>query len=123
MRYMIMLKMRDDVGPPTNELMEAMGSQMEELFKSGVMVDAGALLPSSATTRIRLTDGKVSVTDGPFTEATELVGGYSIVEVGSRDEALQLGRRLIEMHQQHWPGWEGEAEVRQFTEQPPMPAS
>ena len=114
MRFMVMVKMREDVGPPTTALMEAMGAEMSELFRSGVMLDAGGLYPSAEATEVRLRGGELSVTDGPFTEAKELIGGYSIVEVRSREEAAELGRRVIQLHKDHWPGWEGSAEVRQI---------
>lgn len=115
MRFMVMLNMPEDAGPPPPELPAAMGAEMESLFKSGVMVDAGGLLPSAAGgARVRLANGTVTVTDGPFTEATELIGGYSIVQVASRDEALALATRLIEIHKEYWPGWEGTAEMRQM---------
>ena len=114
MRFMIMVKMPEDVGAPPEALVNAMGQQMAELFQSGVMVDAGGLYPSSASTEVRVHDGQLSVTDGPFTEAKELVGGYSIVEVRSREEAVELGRRVIQLHKTYWPGWDGAAEVRQI---------
>ena len=116
MRYMIMVKAREDVGAPPPRLLEAMGRDMAELLQSGVMVEAGGLLPSVAGARVRLTGDRVAVTDGPFTEATELVGGYSIMQVDSHDEAVALGRRVIEIHQQFWPGWQGEAEVRRLAD-------
>jgi len=59
-----------------------------------------------------LSGGKLKVTDGPFTEAKEVVGGYAIVEVKSRDEALKIARDFMELHQVHWPSFEGESEVR-----------
>jgi hypothetical protein len=116
MRYMIMVKAREDVGAPPPQLLEAMARGMAELMQSGVMVEAGALLPSAAGARVRLAGDRVAVTDGPFTEATELVGGYSIVQVDRHEEAVALGRRLIEIHQEFWPGWRGEAEVRRLAE-------
>jgi hypothetical protein len=97
-------------------VLEAMSVGIGEMMRSGVMLDAGALLPSVAGTRVRLIGDRVAVTDGPFTEATELVGGYSVVDVASREQAVELATRLIEIHRAHWPGWHGEAEVRQLLE-------
>src|SRR5437870_7126582 len=59
--------------------------------------------------------GKLTVTDGPFTEAKEVVGGYAVLEAKSRDEALAAARTFLRLHQQHWPGWEGECEDRKST--------
>ncbi len=114
MRFMVMIKMREDVGDAPEALQAAMGAEMGELFRAGVMLDAGGLYPSAASAEIRLRSGDLSVTDGPFAEAKEVVGGYSIVEVRSREEAVELGRRVIQLHKDHWPGWEGAAEVRQI---------
>ena len=116
MHFMILIKMAEDVGAPPPALMEAMGKGMGELMASGTMLEAGGLLPSATGARVRLSQGRVSVTDGPFTEAKELVGGFSIVQVASREEAVELGREVIQMHKDHWPGWEGEAEVRQIAD-------
>ena len=121
MRFMVMIKMREDVGPAPQVLTEAMGSEMVALFQSGVMVDAGGLYPGSAAVEVQLRGGEVSITDGPFTEAKELVGGYAIVEVRSREEAIELGRRVIQLHADHWPTWEGSAEVRQISTPDELP--
>jgi hypothetical protein len=59
-----------------------------------------------------LSKGQVKLTDGPFTEAKEVVGGYAIVEVASREEAEKIARQFMELHRVHWPTFEGESEVR-----------
>jgi hypothetical protein len=115
-QYMILLKAREDVGAPPPELMAAMGTGIGELMQSGTMLTAGTLRPSRAGARVRLKCDRVDVTDGPFTEATELVGGYAIVQVDDHQQAVDLGTRLIEIHKEHWPGWQGEAEVRQLSD-------
>ena len=115
-RHMILLKAAEDVGAPPPQLLEAMGAGIAQLMQDGVMLQSGALLPSTAGARVRLSGDRVSVTDGPFTEATELVGGYAIVEVQSQGQAVELATRLVEIHKDHWPGWQGEAEVRQLVE-------
>ena len=61
-------------------------------------------------------DGHIKAVDGPFAEAKELVGGYAVIDVRSRDEAVELGRRLMQIHLDHWPGWEGSCEIRQIAE-------
>ena len=93
-------------------LMEAMGKFVEEGFKSGVLKDTAGLKSSADGLRIRQTGGKLLVTDGPFTEAKELVGGYALVEVKSKEEARQVAHQFMEIHLTHWPEFEGECEVR-----------
>ncbi len=114
MRYMVFVKMAEDVGEPPAQLVEVMGKEMEEAFASGWMVDAGGLYPPSQSTEIRVTGGDLTVTDGPYSEVKEVVGGYSIIDVRSPEEALAAARRVAEIHQQHWPTWEGAVEVRRI---------
>ena len=102
-------------GPPP-ALMEAMGRYVQESFASGKVVDTGGLKPSSAATRFRIEKGKLTVTDGPFTEAKEVVGGWAILKVSSRAEALENCRTFMELHSHHWPGWEGTSEVFEMEE-------
>lgn len=114
MRYMVFVKMPEDVGDAPAALVEAMGREMGEAFASGSMIDAGGLYPTAQSTEIRLTGGNVTVTDGPYAEAKEVVGGYSIIEARSQEEAVAGARRVIELHQEFWPGWEGSVEVRRI---------
>ncbi len=115
MRYMVFVKMAEDVGEPPAELQEVMGREMAEAFASGSMVDAGGLYPTAQSTEIRLTGGTITTTDGPYAEAKEVVGGYSVIEAGSQEEAVQSARRVVEVHQEYWPGWEGSVEVRRIS--------
>ena len=78
------------------------------------MVEAGGLLPTANGARVRLSGGKVTVTDGPFTEAKEVVGGYAIFDVKSKADMIEWTTRFMELHKKHLPGWEGEAEIRQL---------
>jgi hypothetical protein len=94
-------------------LMEAMGKFGEEASKAGVLLESGGLLPSATGVRLRVSKGKLSVTDGPFTEAKEIVGGYAMYEVPTKADALEWTRRFMQLHLEHWPGWEGESELRQ----------
>jgi hypothetical protein len=112
MRYMVFVKMREDVGQAPAELQQAMGAAMGEAFAAGSMIDVGGLGGTSEATEIRLSGGEVITTNGPWTEATEVAGGYAILEARSREEAIEGARRVIEIHKEHWPGWEGSAEVR-----------
>ena len=111
MRYMVMLSMRSDVGPPPPALMEAMDAAMGEAFASGLMIDGGGLMDDRATT-FTLRSGALSQTDGPYAEAKEVVGGYAVLDVRSHEEAVESARRMMQLHLDHWPGWEGSCDVR-----------
>jgi hypothetical protein len=98
-------------GPPP-ALMEAMGKFVEKSLKEGVLVDTGGLLPSKDGARVRLTKGKITVTDGPFTETKEVIGGWAIINAASKEEAIRVATEFMELHRKHWPEFEGESEVR-----------
>jgi hypothetical protein len=93
-------------------LMDAMGEFVSEGFKSGVVKDTAGLKPTAEGFRVRSSGNRLTVTDGPFTETKEVVGGYALVEVGSREEAMKLAREFMELHRVHWPAFEGECDVR-----------
>ena len=98
-------------GPPP-ALMDAMGKFVEKSFKEGTLVDTGGLLPSKDGFRVRLADGKIKVTDGPFSESKEIIGGWAILNTSSRAEAVRIATEFMELHRKYWPGFEGESEVR-----------
>lgn len=112
MRYLIFVKMREDLEPAPEALSSVMAREMGEMFASGSMLDAGGLAPSRESLQIELRAGEVIATNGPWAEAKEVAGGYAIVEVRSHEEAVEAGRRLVEIHKEHWPGWEGSVEIR-----------
>ena len=100
-----------EAGPP-QALMEAMGKFVDRSFKDGTLVDTGGLRPSKDGARIRLAKGKITVTDGPFTEAKEVIGGWAILRVDSKAEAIRIATEFMELHRQYWPEFEGESEIR-----------
>src|SRR5262245_60444867 len=106
MRYMIMVKSSEKSGPPPQSLMEAIGKLGEEAGKAGVMVEMGGLMPTAMGARVRLSEGKITVTDGPFTEAKEVIGGYAVYDVKTKQDAIHWTERFMELHKQHWTGWE-----------------
>src|SRR5271166_5196994 len=114
MRYMMIVKHKEPSGPPPKELIDAIGKLSEEAAKSGTMLGSGGLSPTANGARVRLSNGKITVTDGPFVEAKEVVGGYAQFELKSKEEAVAGAVRFMEVHQKYWPGWEGETEVRQM---------
>jgi hypothetical protein len=114
MRFMMIVKHAENIGFPPKSLMDEITKLAEAETKSGVMVGSGGLGPTALGSRVRLSGGKVTVTDGPFTEAKEVVGGYAEFELKSKEEAVQAAVRFMELHKKHWPGFEGETEVRQM---------
>jgi hypothetical protein len=114
MKYLMMIKHRENLRYEEipQGLMEAMGKFVEEGFKSGVVKDTAGLKPTSEGFRVRLSNKQLKVTDGPFTEAKEVVGGYAMIEVPTGEEALNVARQFMELHRVHWPTFEGECEVR-----------
>lgn len=101
-------------GPPPQALLAALARLTEDSIKDGSLVQTGGLAASAAGARVRLKRGKLTVTDGPYTEAKEVIGGYAMLEAPSREEAVAAGVRFMELHQQYWPTWEGECEIRQL---------
>lgn len=114
MKYLMLIKHSESFRsmPIPQGLMDAMGEFVGEGLKSGLVKDTAGLKATSEGLRVRLSRGKLSVTDGPFSEAKEVVGGYALIEVGSREEVLQVARQFMELHRVHWPEFEGECEVR-----------
>src|ERR1700674_240843 len=115
MRFMMIVKSTENSGPPPKELMDAISKIAEEATKAGEMVESGGLAPTATGTRVQLSGGKVTVTDGPFTEAKEVFGGYAVFELKSKKEAIEKKVTFMELHRQHGPGWEGVTEIREQT--------
>jgi hypothetical protein len=106
--------------PPNPELITAIAKMADEATQSGVMLGAGGLLPSSQGARIRVSGGKTSVVDGPFAETKELVGGYAIFDLKSKEEVIQAGTRFMQVHADILgPSYEGELEIRPMFDGPP----
>ncbi len=114
MRFMMIVKHAEKQGPPPKQLMDAIAKAAEEASKTGAMLGNGGLGPTALGARVRVSGGQVTVTDGPFTEAKEVIGGYAQFELKSKEEAVKSAVDFMELHRKHWPGWEGETEVRQM---------
>lgn len=97
---------------PPAAMMEAMGKLIEKFTKEGALVDTGGLAPSRNGFRMRLQDGKLTTTDGPFIESKEVIGGWAILRADSKAEILRLTTEFMELHRKYWPEFEGECEVR-----------
>ena len=114
MRFMYIITSPQPMKGPTPALMEAVGKISEREIKAGRMIDNGGLMPLQQGARVSIADGKLGVTDGPFVEAKEVIGGYAIFELRDKEEALAMAREFMQLHLDHMPGWEGTCEVRAF---------
>jgi hypothetical protein len=114
MKYLMLIKSseryRGDAIPQA--LLDAMGKFVDEGFKSGVLKDTAGLKATSEGFRVRSSAGKLHMTDGPFTEAKEVIGGFAMVDVESKEKAREVARQFMELHRVHWPSFDGECEVR-----------
>jgi hypothetical protein len=115
MRYMMIVTGDENFaasGPPPMELMVAIGKLGEEAAKAGKLVSMGGLKHSSQGATVRLKGGKLVTTDGPFTEAKEVIGGFTILDLESKEAAIKEATKFMELHRTLWPTWEGQTEVR-----------
>ena len=114
MKYLAFIRASESLrqaGPPA-ALMEAMRPFVQKSLEDGSLVDTAGLLPSKDGFRVRLSRGAITVTDGPFTETKEIIGGWAILEADSKAQAERIARGFMELHRKHWPEFEGESEVR-----------
>ena len=113
MRFLSMIRVDETTGQvPSEQLMADMGKLIEELTRTGQLVSTAGLRPTSEGTRVQLhRGGRLTVLDGPFAEAKEVIGGYAILEAPTKAEALELTRRFLEVH---GTDWDVECEVRQL---------
>lgn len=110
MRFLSIYKTAERTVPPTQEEMARMGKLIEEGMKEGWLLSTEGCLPSALGARVRRSGSNTSITDGPFTEAKELVGGFALLKVNSKQEAVDLTRRFLQV------AGEGECELRQLYE-------
>jgi hypothetical protein len=108
MRFLSIYKSPERDAPPSEAEIAAMGAFIEEAAKAGWLLSTEGCLPSKLGARVRLADGQLTVTDGPFTEAKELVGGFAIIQASSKAEAIELTKRFMLV------GGDGECEIRQL---------
>ena len=110
MRFLSMIRVNENTGQvPSNQLMEDMGKLIDQMTREGVLVLTAGLRPTKEGARVRLSKGKLSTVDGPFTETKEVIGGFAILEAGSMDQAIELTERFLRIH---GDTWEIECEVR-----------
>jgi len=114
-RYMTIVKGDENHAPPPPALFEAIDQLMKEAGKR--LVGFGGLHHSSKGAKARLSNGKITITDGPFTETKELIGGFAIYQAPTLAEAKEWTRRFLDAHVKHFPGWNCEVEIREMMDE------
>jgi hypothetical protein len=112
MRFLCLYKPGKAERPPTQKEMEDMGNLIREAMQAGWLISTEGCMPSATGARVRLSDKKFSVTDGPFAETKELIGGFAIIRANSKQEAIELTKHFLEV------AGGGESEIRQLHEAP-----
>jgi len=112
MRYLCIYSHVERNTPPTQEEMAAMGKLIEQMMREGTLITTEGCLPSSLGARVRRTGDQITVTDGPFAETKELVGGFAIIEAKSKEHAIDLTKTFLAV------AGDGVSEIRQLYEQP-----
>lgn len=121
MRFMTLIKSAENanIGPPPPELFQAIARLGDEAQQAGVLVETAGLMPTAAGARVRLDGDQISTSEGPFESDQEIVGGYAIFNVGSKQDAIDWAKRFMALHREYWSGWHGETEVRELIEPSP----
>ena len=109
MRFLSMIRLQETGQKPSPRLMEEMGKLIDEMTRAGQLVSTAGLRPTAEGVRVRSRFGKLSRTDGPFTETKAVIGGYALLEAASMEEAVEMTRRFLAIHGDEW---DLECEVR-----------
>src|ERR1700676_4018310 len=113
MKFMFIVTAAHPIAPAP-ALLEAMHKLASREIKAGRMLDNGGLTPIAEGARVRIIDGRLSVLDGPFAEAKEVIGGYPVFERNSKEEGVASAVEFMQLHMDFLPGWEGTCELRAF---------
>ncbi|GGZ19486.1 transcriptional regulator [Streptomyces inusitatus] len=115
-RFLTMVRVDENdipAGGVSEGLMRRMGELIEEMTKAGVLLETGGLTPTSEATRVTWSNGRISYTDGPFTETKEVIGGFALIQAKDRAEALEWTKRFLQVHEEYWTIT---SEIREITE-------
>ncbi|HYC37260.1 MAG TPA: YciI family protein [Usitatibacter sp.] len=102
MRFLSMIRVAETGQKPSERLMTEMGKLMDEMIREGSLIRTAGLRPTQEGVRVRSDRGKLSITEGPFTETKEVIGGYAVLEARSMDEAVELTKRFLAVHGDEW---------------------
>ena len=117
MRFVTMVKYDENGTPPPKAYLDALAEFNRTAKAAGAMIQCSGLQPSAHASRLRLTQGKVTATDGPFTETKELIGGFAVFDLPSKQAMMAWMQRFMELGK-HWPEWECEVEIREIQDEP-----
>ncbi len=119
MRFMGFVKMQEGIGAPPQALIDAMDVFIGESVAAGQFLDGGGLYGTEDAVNFVIRHGETSRIDGPYAEAKEVIGGYSVLEFPSKEDAIENARRMADLHTQHWPAAELTITLRQISDEPP----
>ena len=111
MRFLSMIRVAETGQKPSERLMNEMGKLIDQMTKEGTLIRTAGLKPTKEGFRVRSNRGQMSVTEGPFTETKEVIGGFAVIEARSKAEAIELTKRFLAIHGDEW---NLECEVRPF---------
>jgi len=114
MRFLSIIRANEQQGVPPQGLVDAIDQHVTKGLADGSVVSAAGLAPSAAGARIAIRKGKLVITDGPFAESKEVIGGYAVIAANTREEVIRATKEFMQLHIDHWPGWEGECELREL---------
>lgn len=114
MPFFSIIRANEQQGMPPEGLLKAMDVYVAKNLQEGTVLTTGGLAPSRAGVRLRIQGGRLQVTDGPFAESKEVVGGYAVLAATTREAAIRATTEFMQLHLDHWPGWEGECELREL---------
>ena len=114
MPFFSVIRAAEGQGAPPQALLDAMDVYVAKTLREGTVVSTGGLAPSAAGTHVAIRGGRIVVKDGPFAEAKEVIGGYAVIAARTREEAIRSTTEFMQLHLDHWPGWEGECELREL---------
>ena len=117
--YLVITDPATQSGPPPRRLMQEIDKLAAKANAEGAMLGGGGLMPIAQAVRARVKAGKLTITDGPFAESKEVLGGYAIFEHPTREAAIESMRQFMELHRLHGEGWEGVCEMREMMSAPP----
>lgn len=113
MRYMFLTSGAETGAIPPQGMIDAIERLTEREMAAGRLIARGGLMPTAmGSARIESRRGQLKLTDGPFAESKEVLGGFAVFEFATREEALQAAQDFMELHRTHWPEWEGVCEMR-----------
>ena len=116
MRYLCFVKMDENLAHPPQSIMEAMDKHVGESIANGSFLDGGGLYGAKDAVEFRVRGGHTTVTDGPYAEAKEVIGGWAIVKFDTEEGARAEGQAMADLHLKYWPEWEGAIEIRRIAE-------